>query len=95
MHKIIVSTAAKADIEHLVENIVDYTGFVESGVRLHNDFMDKINAIAYMPEALGRLRPEPNTRESFVRGYRIVYEIQPNVIYIKTIIHSRRLYPRP
>lgn len=57
--------------------------------------MEKIRSLGYMPEALGRLRPEAHTRESFVRGYRIVYEIQPQAIYIKTVIHSRMLYPRP
>lgn len=59
-----------------------------------NDIYEKINLIGFMPTAIGRLR-EDGTREAFCRGYRIVYEVINNNIYINFVIHSRRLYPRP
>ena len=50
--------------------------------------------IAFMPEGVGRMRDD-GMREAFCRGYRIVYAIIGNEVQIKTVIHSRRLYPRP
>ena len=38
---------------------------------------------------------EDGDREAFCRAYRIVYREQGDNIMIVTIIHSRRIYPRP
>lgn len=46
-----------------------------------------------MPSAAGRLR-EDGTREAFTRRYSIVYTELENEVWIITIIHSSRLYPR-
>lgn len=39
-------------------------------------------------------RRSDGTLETFVRNYRIVYEIIDDNVFIITIIHTRRLYPR-
>lgn len=94
MAKLVITQEAKNDIEQIVEGIIEYTHFVESGVRLYNDLYEKIHLIGFMPEGAGRLRKD-GFREAFCRGYRIIYEIANDVVYIRTILHSRMLYPRP
>lgn len=94
MPNIIITQKAHQHIDEIVENAVEYTGFIESGIKLFNDLHEKIDLIGFMPYAIGRQRDD-GTREAFCRGYRIVYEIVDDNIYINFIIHSRRLYPRP
>lgn len=53
------------------------------------------NAIATLPLA-GRKVPEldePDTREVFLRSYRIVYRALPDAIEIVTVFDGRRLFP--
>ena len=60
------------------------------------DIFSKIESIGYMPSAIGRARNDgTNTREAFIRGYRIVYQERDDHIWIIAVIHSSRLYPRP
>ena len=94
MHKIIVTEEAQNDINHIVENVAEFTYSFTSGLKLYEDLYAKIDMIAFMPEGVGRMRDD-GMREAFCRGYRIVYAIIGNEVQIKTIIHSRRLYPRP
>lgn len=94
MPKIIITQKAQQHIDEIIENIVEYTNSLESGFKLFNDLNDKISLIGFMPEAIGRLRDD-GTREAFCRGYRIVYEILDDSVYINFVIHSRRIYPRP
>ena len=94
MHKIIVTEEAQNDINHLVENVAEFTYSFTSGLKLYEDLYAKIDMIAFMPEGVGRMRDD-GMREAFCRGYRIVYAIIGNEVQIKTVIHSRRLYPRP
>lgn len=61
-------------------------------IKLFEDLHEKIDLIGFMPLGIGRLRDD-GTREAFCRGYRIVYTITGNNVYITTIIHSRRCYP--
>lgn len=90
----IITAEAQNDIDCIIENVIDYTSFLSSGIKLFEDFQDKFDLIAYMPYAIGRAR-EDGKREAFCRGYRIVYSIINDTVYINTVIHSRRLYPRP
>lgn len=94
MHKIIVTEEAQNDINHIVENVAEFTYSFTSGLKLYEDLYAKIDMIAFMPEGVGRMRDD-GMREAFCRGYRIVYAIIGNEVQIKTVIHSRRLYPRP
>ena len=94
MHKIIVTEEAQNDINHIVENVAEFTYSFTSGLKLYEDLYAKIDMIAFMPEGVGRMRDD-GMREAFCRGYRIVYSIIGNEVQIKTVIHSRRLYPRP
>lgn len=94
MPKVIITQKAQNQIDEIIENVVEYTYSIESGLKLFNDLHEKIELIGFMPEAIGRLRDD-GTREAFCRGYRIVYEIVDNCVYINFVIHSRRLYPRP
>lgn len=89
-----VSTKAQSDIEEIVASVIEYTGFESSGIRLQEDIYQKLEAIAYMPSAVGRLR-EDGKREAFIRRYRIVYVELDDEVWIVTVIHSSRLYPRP
>ena len=94
MHQIIVTEEAQNDINHIVENVAEFTYSFTSGLKLYEDLYAKIDMIAFMPEGVGRMRDD-GMREAFCRGYRIVYAIIGNEVQIKTVIHSRRLYPRP
>ena len=94
MHKIIVTEEAQNDINHIVENVAEFTYSFTSGLKLYEDLYAKIDMIAFMPEGVGRMRDD-GMREAFCCGYRIVYAIIGNEVQIKTVIHSRRLYPRP
>ncbi|MFA9487961.1 MULTISPECIES: type II toxin-antitoxin system RelE/ParE family toxin [unclassified Mannheimia] len=88
-----ISSRAQNDIEEILASVIEYTGFESSGIRLQDDIYQKFETIAYMPSAAGRLR-EDGTREAFTRRYRIVYTELENEVWIITIIHSSRLYPR-
>ncbi|WP_306291871.1 type II toxin-antitoxin system RelE/ParE family toxin [Rodentibacter trehalosifermentans] len=77
-----------------MQQVIVYTGFEMSGIRLYERIFDKIESIGFMPRAIGRLR-EDGSREAFIRGYRIVYEEKDNHIFIVAVVHSSRLYPRP
>lgn len=90
MAKVILTKEADQNLREIIANIIEYTGYEISGIKLADDIFAKIDLIAYMPTATGRIIQD-NQREAFCRGYRIVN----NEVYIKTIIHSRRLYPRP
>lgn len=94
MAKVILSGNAQQDLRDIIANIIEYTGYENSGIKLADDIFNKIDVIAYIPEGAGRIIGE-NQREAFCRGYRIVYDILDDEVHIKTIIHSRRLYPRP
>lgn len=94
MAKVILTKEADQNLREIIANIIEYTGYEISGIKLADDIFAKIDLIAYMPTAAGRIIQD-NQREAFCRGYRIVYDIINNEVYIKTIIHSRRLYPRP
>ncbi|OOF59359.1 type II toxin-antitoxin system RelE/ParE family toxin [Rodentibacter myodis] len=94
MAKIIFTQEADRNLNEIVSNVIEYTGYELSGIKLADDIFAKIDVIAYMPMAAGRIIQD-NRREAFCRGYRIVYDIVGGEVYIQTIIHSRRLYPRP
>lgn len=93
---VILSPEAVSDIKTCVRQVMIYTGFENSGIRLQEDIFSKIESIGYMPSAIGRARNDgTNTREAFIRGYRIVYQQRDDHIWIIAVIHSSRLYPRP
>nr|WP_273384407.1 type II toxin-antitoxin system RelE/ParE family toxin [Actinobacillus porcinus] len=87
------SPLALNNLNEIIENVIAFTGYELSGIKLSEAIFNKIESISYLPSAIGRKRDD-NTREAFVRGYRIVYEEKEDYIWIITIIHSSRLYPR-
>lgn len=95
MAKLTIKPRALRQLEEIVANVIEFTGFEVSGIRLQNDIFDKIEQIAFMPLS-GRMRDD-SSRESFTRLYRIVYDFdkQADEVIILAIIHSSRIYPRP
>ena len=94
MAKVVISHDAQRYLREIIANIIEYTGYEASGIKLSEDIFSKIDVIAYMPLAAGRV-VHGNKRKAFCRGYRIVYDVAGDEVRIQTIIHSRRLYPRP
>ncbi|AGK00555.1 TPA: type II toxin-antitoxin system RelE/ParE family toxin [Mannheimia haemolytica] len=88
-----LSLTARSNVIEILQSVEDYTGHWLSAVSLWEQLQNKLDLIAFMP-TIGRRR-EDGTLETFCRNYRIVYEIHLEKVYIITIIHSRRLYPRP
>lgn len=94
MAKVVLSYSATQDINEILANVYDFTGFISTPQKLLTEFNKTFELIEFMPHAIGRQR-EDGKREAFCRGYRIVYTVGDNSIVINTVIHSRRLYPRP
>ena len=94
MAKVILSQSAERDVDEILASVYDFTGFISTPERLMAEFIKTFELIAFMPNAIGRLRDD-GMREAFCRGYRIVYDVAGDEVRIQTIIHSRRLYPRP
>lgn len=89
-----LTESAQADLDEIIYNVIAYTGHSSTGIKLINDIVERLDNLAFMPLS-GRVRPEPNKREAFCRGYRIVYEISDSMLSVIAIIHTSRLYPRP
>ncbi|MDO4697873.1 MAG: type II toxin-antitoxin system RelE/ParE family toxin [Pasteurellaceae bacterium] len=87
-----LSIDAAENIQEIMQSVASFTGHWTSAAVLLEDLQAKFDLIAFMPK-LGKPR-EDGTRETFCRGYRIIYQQIEDDIYIITIIHSRRLYPR-
>lgn len=93
MANVILSDDAKANIKEILSNVVEFTGYQASGDKLLAEFEKSFARLSLFPLS-GRMR-EDTTREIFVKGYRIVYTVLGDNIYVLAAIHSRRLYPRP
>lgn len=86
---------ARQGIVEIIEQITEFTGSIYSGQKFHDELREKIALIGYMPQ-IGRVQVDvPMFRETFYKNYRIVYQELTDKIVIITVIHSRRLYPRP
>lgn len=94
MHKLILTTYAAQRVQEILTSVYEFTGFASTPQKLLAEFEKTFDLIAYMPTAAGRII-QGNRREAFCRGYRIVYDIVGDEVHIQTVIHSRRLYPRP
>ena len=90
MANVILSKLATDNINEILANVYEFTGFISTPEKLLAEFEKTFRLIAFMPDAIGRLR-EDGEREAFCRNYRIIEE----TVYIKTVVHSRRLYPQP
>lgn len=89
-----LTQSANRDLIQIVDNVIEFTGYAMSGIRLQNEIFERLDLLSYFPES-GKIRPERNTREIIFRGYRIVYEIIEEQVVVSAIIHSSRLYPQP
>jgi len=48
MPKLILTQKAQSNLDKIIENIVDYTGYELSGIKLSNDLYEKMELIAFM-----------------------------------------------
>ena len=92
MPNYVVTQKAQDNIDEILIGVVEYTGFEESALKLEDELHRKFALIAEFPH-IGTDRKD-GTFETFTRNYRIVYEIIENDVFITTVIHTRRLYPR-
>jgi toxin ParE1/3/4 len=88
----LISDEAQQDIDDIIENIVEYTSWTSTGIKLYSELYEKFELIASLPKC-GRQRFD-DTREIFTRSYRIVYKEFEDHIKIIAVIHARRLYPK-
>lgn len=79
MANLILTPQAENDIDEIIDNVVEFTGYEQSGIKLHTDIFKKLNLLEFMP-SIGIVRDD-GTRETFVSNYRIVYEIQNEDIF--------------
>lgn len=93
MAKWFLTKPAADDLDEIFQSVSAFTGFWESSVSLWDALQRKFDLIAFMPNAVGRKR-EDGTLEAFCRGYRLVYQVVDGDIYILTVIHSSRIYPK-
>ena len=94
MANVILSKLATDNINEILANVYEFTGFISTPEKLLAEFEKTFRLIAFMPDAIGRLC-EHGEREAFCRNYRIIYRAIEETVYIKTVVHSRRLYPQP
>lgn len=93
MAKWVLTARAQCNLVEIVDNVIQFTGYSASGIRLYNELIDHFHKIAFMPYGLGTDIGE-GRRQTFCRKYRIIYRIWHDDIYILTVIHSSRIYPR-
>lgn len=79
MANLILTPQAENDIDEIIDNVVEFTGYEQSGIKFHADIFKKLNLLEFMP-SIGIVRDD-GTRETFVSNYRIVYEIQNEDIF--------------
>ncbi|MEE6037525.1 hypothetical protein [Avibacterium paragallinarum] len=48
MAKVILSSNAQQDLREIIANIIEYTGYENSGIKLADDIFNKIDVIAYI-----------------------------------------------
>lgn len=67
----------------------------QAAKHLLSRIFDRAPQIAEMPLS-GRMLPnsdDPNVREQLENPYRIIYLIEPEIIYILSVMHQRQLLP--
>ncbi|GAA0349580.1 type II toxin-antitoxin system RelE/ParE family toxin [Bacillus horti] len=87
---IIWTVSAFKDLQNIVEFISQDSTYY--GLAFYDDIMNKAQSLIDFPQR-GRIVPEmddPNLREVFVHRYRLIYQIHPSNIIIKTIVHGAR-----
>ena len=93
-YKVIWTEGALTDIESIAQYIEKDSFFYASSVV--SKIIDISKLISTFPLS-GRMIPEEENefvREHFVYNYRLIYEIQGNIVYVLAIVHSKRmLYP--
>lgn len=91
--KWVVTSNAQWDINRILEGVVEYTGFESSAIVLEEALFAKFDLIAFMPY-IGTTEDNVNY-QTFCKNYRIIYRLLEDDVYILTVIHASRLYPRP
>jgi len=78
-------------------DIWDYiaTDNPQAAARMDELFSDSANRLIEHPK-LGRAGKIPSTRELVAHEhYRLVHEIENETVWVLTLIHTARLWPRP
>jgi len=88
--RIVWAVEATADLEAIAEYIAkDSTFYAASFVQDVRDASRSLNEFSER----GRIVPElanPNIRELFIKGYRLIYNIEESRVVILGIIHGKR-----
>ncbi|RKR78590.1 type II toxin-antitoxin system RelE/ParE family toxin [Otariodibacter oris] len=92
--KIIITRKAQANINEIINGVIEYTGHASSGIKLYKELYEKFELIGFLPKS-GKLRNDGSDhRELFCRStYRIVYRELEDSIQIITVVHARKKYP--
>lgn len=67
-----LSNKALADIDEVIQNVVDYTTYTSTGIKGYNELFEKFELLSLLP-ASEKLRKD-GSREIFACSYRIVYQ---------------------
>ena len=83
-------SSARIDLIQIYSYI--YQDSVYYSIKTINNIIDLVDNLKYLPY-MGRKIPELNNekrREIIYKSYRIMYEVESNVILIRRIWHSKR-----
>lgn len=93
-YKVIIDPIAKADLKEIFFFVLK-----NDGPKLANRLLDNLEAICYKLEKFperGHIPPElkqtgiKNFLEIHYKPYRIIYEVDKNLVYIHSVIDGRR-----
>ncbi|MFU2058954.1 hypothetical protein ACLSZY_05705 [Avibacterium volantium] len=62
MAKVILSSNAQQDLREIIANIIEYTGYENSGIKLAEDIFNKIDVIALFQKVLEGLLVKINAK---------------------------------
>lgn len=95
MSGFVVSDLADEDIQQAAEYIDRETGSVKAGDKLVARLDHAFARIAARPK-LGKIRPdiEPDLRSIAFEQYTIFYNIYPDFVEIRRVLHQRRDFKR-
>ena len=93
-YRVVWSPEAVEDLESIARYIERDSKYYANAVV--TKILDEARILADFP-LMGRVVPEMNDnkiREKFIYSYRLIYQIQEDVILIVAIIHGKRLFNR-
>ncbi|SMB90580.1 Plasmid stabilization system protein ParE [Pasteurella testudinis DSM 23072] len=80
------------NLNDIAYHITEVAG-INSAVAVTQDIQNTIALLEINP-LMGKIGHISGTRELYPRGYRVVYQIDDNMITILSIIHCKQRYPK-